>query len=330
MHTHIHTHAHIHTHTHKPGRHWCWHTWKSKIKLYFYDYGEKLWDRVKCGLLTAHYVLYDRAKQNKKFTEDTNSIHGNCNWAQCSIGGLLFWIAYCHSWEAEPVQDRYCPFMAFQLVFSFPVIRRQPSLGCGYFTLWVSCKLKGILARIRQPNANNPHLGETVHCYPGKHEHLLVTHSKQKCPVREERPAVNIRKRSMVHSRPHSLLSLITAHCQEAPLYFLLKNVTSMGHLKVSKTFISKTWHTDPKILLCLEMQPNDTQLLIPNSRNPKTWVKLWTRWEGLCFFYWLLTRSASYSSEAFKMFSKHTSLNYNVNSIYWKVGTFNMKSEPI
>ena len=49
------------------------------------------------------------------------------------------------------------------------------------------CRLKGILALIRQPNANNPHLGETVHCSPSQHKLLLVTHSKQTRPVRDEK-----------------------------------------------------------------------------------------------------------------------------------------------
>lgn len=98
-------------------------------------------------------------------------------------------------------------YRELQLIFSSQVIKRQPGLGYSYFTLGVLCKLKGILARIRQPNANNPHLGETVHCYPSKHKLLLVTHSKQKWPVRDERPALDASKASMLLSKSHSLSS---------------------------------------------------------------------------------------------------------------------------
>lgn len=107
----------------------------------------------------------------------------------------------------EAVQNRYWPFTAFQLIFSFRVIRRQPSLGYSYFIIWVLCKLKSILARIRQPNANNPHLEEIVQCYPSKHKHLLVTHSKQRWPMSVQRPALHARKGSLPLSKSHSSLS---------------------------------------------------------------------------------------------------------------------------
>lgn len=73
-----------------------------------------------------------------------------------------------------------------------------------------------------------------------------------------------------------------------------------------------------------------------PNGINPQELKRLSARLVsrdqaiGAFVFYWLLTCSASSSSEAFKMFSKHISLNHNVNSIYGKAGTFNITNEPI
>lgn len=122
----------------------------------------------------------------KKKSLKTNNIHSNCNWAEWSIEVPVFWIPNYHSWEAETIQNRYCQFTMFQFIFSYQVIRTQPNLGCSYFIFGVLCKLKGMLAWIRQPNANNPHLEETVLCYPSKHKHPLVTHSKQKWPMRPE------------------------------------------------------------------------------------------------------------------------------------------------
>lgn len=122
------------------------------------------------------------------------------------------------------VQNRESPFMAFQLTFSLQGIRRQPAFGCSYFTLGVLCKLKGILARIRQPNANNPHLGETVHSYPSKHKHLLLTHSKQTWPMRPvtspEHTAFKISFFIITDSLPMA---------RKPPLNFLWGNGTGLG-----------------------------------------------------------------------------------------------------
>lgn len=161
----------------------------------------------------------------------TNNTQGNRNWVKRAIRVPVFWTPYYHTWEAEPVQNRYWPFMACKSVFLFQVIRRQPGLGCSYFTLWVLCKLSGILARIGQPTANNPHLGETVHCYPSKHKHLLVTHSKQKWPMRDKRPALDARKGTMLLSKSHSLLSPTELHTATKPLqHFSRENITGTIH----------------------------------------------------------------------------------------------------
>lgn len=138
------------------------------------------------------------------------------------------YIFYCLlSLVGRRVCSKYCPFMAFQLIFSFQSMGRQPSLGCSYFTFWGLCKLKGILAQILQPNANTPHLGETVHCYPSKHKHLLVTHSKQKWPMRDARSAINARKESTLLSKSHFLIITDLLCIAGKPLLnFLWENVT--------------------------------------------------------------------------------------------------------
>lgn len=132
----------------------------------------------------------------------------------------------------------------------------------------------------------------------------------------------------------------LTAHCQEAttescmgkchwywPLNsfynFYNQNLTHMEAYNDNITFSGKaTQMTLSNQFLIVETYQKWIQLGREAGRQGPG--------GGASAFYWLLTHSASYSSEALKMFSKHTSLNHNVNSIYWKAGTFNITTEPI
>lgn len=160
-------------------------------------------------------------------------------------------------------------------MFSFQGIRRQPSLGRSYFTLGVLCKRKGTLARIRQPNANNPHLGETVHSYPSKHKHLLLTHSKQTWPMRPETSPVRCLQNLILYY--HRL----TAHGQKATAELLMGKWHWSWTLNRFQNFYNQNLTHRPTqihaviILLFLGRQPNDTRLSIPNSRNLPELIKL-------------------------------------------------------
>lgn len=121
----------------------------------------------------------------------------------------------------------------------------------------------------------------------------------------------------------------LTAHGQKATAELLMGKWHWSWTLNRFQNFYNQNLTHRPTqihaviILLFLGRQPNDTRLSIPNSRNLPELIKLVSQagrhgpGGGASVFYWLLTHSASYSSEAFKMFSKHTSLNHNVNSIY-------------
>lgn len=114
--------------------------------------------------------------------------------------------------------------------FSFQVIRRQPSLGCSYFIFGVLCKLKGILAWIRQPNANNPHLEETVLCYPSKHKHPLVTHSKQKWPMRPETSPGRQKRKHAAFKISFFIITDLLHITWKPQLNLVWENVTGVGH----------------------------------------------------------------------------------------------------
>lgn len=123
-------------------------------------------------------------KKKKKLLKPNNT-QGNLNWARRSIRAPVVWIPDYHSWEADTVQHRSCPLTVLQFIFSFQVTRGSPAWVVATL-LRLLCKLKGTLAWTGQPSANNPRLGETAPCSPGKHKHLLVTHSNQKWPTRRE------------------------------------------------------------------------------------------------------------------------------------------------
>ena len=98
----------------------------------------RLWGEIMRQSLTGPFdgsfclVVLTKKKKSLK----TDNIHGNCSWAKHSFRGssILDCLLSCvgsRDWSKQILSI----YGAFQLIFSFQVIRRQPSLGCSYFTL---------------------------------------------------------------------------------------------------------------------------------------------------------------------------------------------------
>lgn len=95
-----------------------------------------------------------------------------------------------------------------QLLFIFPFqsISKGLQLPHSYFSGGGLYHFKGTLAQMRRPDANKPHLGETVRCSPSKHKHQLVTHSKQRWSMRDDRPTLHTGGGSQLLSKSHFLI----------------------------------------------------------------------------------------------------------------------------
>lgn len=120
-----------------------------------------------------------------------------------------------------------CPLTALQFIVSFQVTRDCPARVVATL-LRLLCKLKGTLAWTGQPSANNPRLGETAPCSPGKHKHLLVTHSNQKWPTRRETSPQR-------QKRKQAALQLS---------FFLIHPLAVRGHKATTELLVEKCrWH---------------------------------------------------------------------------------------
>lgn len=223
--------------------------------------------------MTAHFCLVVPTKKKKKKSLKTNNTHGDRNWARRPLGVPGVQTPYYRSWEAAATTEKtYCPLRVFQLAFSFRVIRHSPALVIAIL-LWVLCKLKGTLARIGQPSANNPHLGETVRCYPSKHERLLVTHSKQKWPTRRE-TSPRCQKRGPAAFRT-SLLTITDlpespgrASCGKCHWRWPRNSFQDFHNQNLTRG--PRQRH--PKLTsLSQERQPNDPQLSVPGGGSPRS-----------------------------------------------------------
>lgn len=250
--------------------------------------------------------------------------------SQVQIGSLCFGVLIItHGGGGQPVHNQHCPFLTFQLIFPCQGLRRHPRLAYNYFTFWGLCKLKGILAWIRQPNANNPHLGETVHCYPSKHKHLLVTHSKQKWPMRDESAALSARAGSTLLSDSFFLSLTYCTLPESHHSTSFGENLTGMGRDIAFKTCVT---------------QPDTQTRRGPHYYDHNTSCGTATKWysathswqkkstgprddseQGGCAGarrgVFVLTCSGSHSSGAFTVVSEHTSPKHNAKSTHERWG---------
>lgn len=166
-----------------------------------------------------------------------------------------------------------CPLTALQFIVSFQVTRDSPARVVATL-LRLLCKLKGTLAWTGQPSANNPRLGETAPCSPGKHKHLLVTHSNQKWPTRRETSPQRQKRKQAALQLSFFLIHPLAVRGHKATTELLVEKCHWVGHWIVSTTiYHPNLTHRATQshmmlISLSPERPPKVTQLWSPKSGN--------------------------------------------------------------